>query len=867
MLSILLVLSLFSELTGKIQGIVIDEATNQPVPYANVIVTETHSGTATDEDGTFFILNVQPDIYTVEISCVGYETKQIQDVIVEINQTARLRIMLRQSPIEIEPITVVYETPDVKKDWTSTTYIITKEEISALPIDYAAYMIQFQPSVARLDTALHVRGGRATEVSYMIDNVSIIDPQTGAPAINISKGIIDEVIFMPGGFDAEYGRAMSGIINLISERPSDRFKADVYGKAETDLFDNYSFGYKNYQSSIHIPVSKTFKGLVSFDLMSTADWNPRIRILPHKERDDYTLYGKFLFVPSGKLQLSLSTVKSRVQFDRYDLKWKYNLDHYRSDLRNGDLEVINVNFLPDSRKLFNLTLSRLCAKTMIGVREEDDYGPFEDFTFRDYHDLQYPEFTTRNPFGANWFRGLPYILRLYDYPIIEGEGPEYQDKTSQVWKAKINTNIQTHKYHEIRAGFEYAYQDLENFIHFVPYKYMYSLDTARLIDQYHFYPKEYALFLQDNIDVRNAYAKVGLRVERFETGIEESDAKTVISPRLAFSVMMTDRFLFRSNIGLYAQPPLYDHVYQYYNLIPLPYYLYRWLPLVGNPDLAPEKTMAYEIGFQGKIHRNLSTTINIFYKDVYDLVGTRFVRGYPRDYVRYQNIEIANIKGCEAIVELQNSFFTGKISYTLSWARGTSSYAEEVYDLYNWLESYDTLTYFAQEYYLDFDQRHRIFIQSISKLPLEVKFYLFGYLGVGFPYTPPGAEGQTEERNALRHEFQRQFDCAITKSFRIGMLKLNMSLEVINIFNTIYQIKEYGPLIPLEYIDITDFHSDTFNFQNRRGYVPGADMNHDGWLFPEEQMEAFRALAADMEDSINAYSAPRKIRAGLSITF
>jgi len=94
-----------------------------------------------------------------------------------------------------------------------------------------------------------------------------------------------------------------------------------------------------------------------------------------------------------------------------------------------------------------------------------------------------------------------------------------------------------------------------------------------------------------------------------------------------------------------------------------------------------------------------------------------------------------------------------------------------------------------------------------------------------------------------------------------------MSLEIINIFNTIYQIKEHRPLMPLELIDISDFESDTFDFHNWRRYAPGADANHDGLLFPQEQMEAFRAFAADMEDSIDAYSAPRKIRVGLSMVF
>ena len=51
-------LTLVSGLTGKIQGVVKDEATGQPIPYADVVITNTEIGTATDDQGNFFILNI-----------------------------------------------------------------------------------------------------------------------------------------------------------------------------------------------------------------------------------------------------------------------------------------------------------------------------------------------------------------------------------------------------------------------------------------------------------------------------------------------------------------------------------------------------------------------------------------------------------------------------------------------------------------------------------------------------------------------------------------------------------------------------------------------------------------------------------------
>ncbi len=217
---------------GRIQGTVTDEQTGLAIPNANIMVQGTTIGTATDGDGSFFILNVPSGTYTVEVSFIGYQTKRIIDVVVEYDKTARLDVSLQPAAVEIAPVDVTSERSGVSKEMVGTTYVVGKDEISSLPVDRTTDLIAFQAAVARTDTALHVRGGRPTEVQYMIDDVSIIDPLTGNVAINISKGIIDEVIFLPGGFNAEYGRAMSGIINMITSHPGTGMSAEVRGKTE-----------------------------------------------------------------------------------------------------------------------------------------------------------------------------------------------------------------------------------------------------------------------------------------------------------------------------------------------------------------------------------------------------------------------------------------------------------------------------------------------------------------------------------------------------------------------------------------------------------------------------------------------------------
>ncbi|UCG29485.1 MAG: carboxypeptidase-like regulatory domain-containing protein, partial [candidate division WOR-3 bacterium] len=177
----LMALVLIGSVTGKVQGRVVDGRTNEPVAYANVTVLGTDLGAATDDAGYFFILNVPSGEYTVEVSFIGYQTTNITDVLVEYDKTVRLEVSLMPSAIELSPVTVTSERPAVSKDMVGTTYLIRKTELPYLPVDYTIELVAFQAAVARTDTALHVRGGRATEVQYMIDNVSIIDPQTGDP--------------------------------------------------------------------------------------------------------------------------------------------------------------------------------------------------------------------------------------------------------------------------------------------------------------------------------------------------------------------------------------------------------------------------------------------------------------------------------------------------------------------------------------------------------------------------------------------------------------------------------------------------------------------------------------------------------------
>ena len=846
-------MTLVSGLTGKIQGVVKDEATGQPIPYADVVISNTEIGTVTDDQGNFFILNVPPGKYTLEISDLGYQTKKIENIMVEIDQTARLQVSLKPSAIEMPTVVISGITPSIKKDMVGSTYIIRKTDIEKQPIDFFEKLIAFQPSVVNLDTALHVRGGRATEVLYLIDNVSIIDPLTGEPVVNIAKGVIDKVIFMPGGFDAEYGRAMSGVVNVITEHPQDHLAGRLFAKTETIMPLYYDFGYQDYQASINLPVSRRFKGLIAADLTHTNDWDPRLYPMPHKQRDDYSIYSKWFCAPSPKINFTLSGAQSRSQFDRYAAIFKFHLDNWRSDFRQGNFEALNINFLPDAKALITFNLNRLATNRTYGVREPGSDGPFENFEFRPYNSIQYPHGGYKNPFGVYFFKTR-----------ITGDYPVYEDKSTQVVKAKFGSQLQANKYNELKVGFEYAVQEFENFTYIV------SNDTLRPItDEWDLQPVEYSAYIQNNFDYEGLYLKVGGRYDYFSNQLTGIKPKAVISPRIGFSFLVTEKYLFRANIGKYVQPPPYDKMYQYLNYRSFPSYVEYLFAntrdVIGNPNLSPEQTMSYEIGMQGEIRPNMNLTVNAFNKDVSDLLGVLVTQGTSfNGYLTYHNVEYANIKGLEAILEVSNKWFTGKFSYTLSWSRGTSSYAEE------WAEYYLADTGFVpptHDFYLDFDQRHRIFLQGTLNLPAQSQFHIFCYFGNGFPYTPAGLDKADNIylHNTFQMPFRRQIDGTVTKSFRFGRTSVQLNLEALNLLDMRYELGLHGPWMSLDALQRTDYY---YFIDIQKGqYSPAADFNHDGMIQPPEYYKALTDLIKNGDMWFAAYSSPRRARLGISLSF
>lgn len=218
--SFYLLSTLFGQTSGKISGKIIDASTETPMVGANIIIVQTQAGISADENGYFNLINVSPGKYSVKAMMIGYETVNIENVVVSVNRTTSLDIKMKQSVVEGQEIIIYASKLSRKKDQTSTVKNISSEEMAILPVENLSAVVNMQAGVV----AGHFRGGRSDEVSYMIDGIPVNDSFGGVAAVSsLEVEAVKDLEVITGTFNAEYGNAMSGVVNAVTKDGSNEY--------------------------------------------------------------------------------------------------------------------------------------------------------------------------------------------------------------------------------------------------------------------------------------------------------------------------------------------------------------------------------------------------------------------------------------------------------------------------------------------------------------------------------------------------------------------------------------------------------------------------------------------------------------------
>ncbi len=297
------------------------------------------------------------------------------------------------------------------------------------------------------------------------------------------------------------------------------------------------------------------------------------------------------------------------------------------------------------------------------------------------------------------------------------------------------------------------------------------------------------------VDPYNVSISQGLLAD---DALEDTEAHWSISPRLGMSFPVTDKTVFHAQFGKFTQQPELQYMYTGWN------YLAAQLSqgnqvTVGNPDLKPVSTTAYEIGLGQQIGVNSSVSLTAYYKEIRDLVVLKNrVNASPVTYAQYQNGDYGTVKGLSFNYRLRRTKgLTANVNYTLQYATGTGSTGQSNF----------YITWIGTEYYptfvapLDYDQRHTLSVNldyrfgpDAGPLFSNMGFNLLATAGSGFPYTPKRI-GDTifsarfatafpvAATNSSYTDWTNQVDLRWDKSFTVAGQNINVYLWAINLLN------------------------------------------------------------------------------------
>ena len=210
---------------GKIAGKVVDAATGESLPGVNVVIDGTTLGTATDLDGDYFIANLQSGTYAVRASFVGYQAVTVQGVDVSTDRTTEVNFRLEQEAISLDrEVVVTAERPLVEKDNTTSVVRLETTEIAARPTSNFSDVLTTLPSINMENGEMKIRGGSLDEVAFVVDGARARNPLDHRPYTRFNLGAIEELEVITGSFNAEYGEARSGVINVITKEGRDRYE-------------------------------------------------------------------------------------------------------------------------------------------------------------------------------------------------------------------------------------------------------------------------------------------------------------------------------------------------------------------------------------------------------------------------------------------------------------------------------------------------------------------------------------------------------------------------------------------------------------------------------------------------------------------
>lgn len=793
--------------SGKIEGRVVDQD-GEPLIGVNVVVEGTTRGASTDLDGFYFILNVRPGVYNLVASYLGFDSVTITDVEVSTDRTTTINFEMFESGLMLGEVVVSAQANMIVRDRTSASARVSGQDLAILPVDNFQQAVALQAGVTRgQGGSIHIRGGRSSEVKYYVDGIAVSNPFNFGLSVPVENTAIQEVEVISGSFNAEFGQANSGIINIVTREGGDTFQgtfiasAGGYFSTRDDIFfeigEASPVGIRSFEGSFsgptpyrplrffinarysedegHLFGRRVFMPADSsnFSSASPASWNlvatGDSSVVSMNNRVGLTTLGKLTWDVTRDVKLSYSFTRGYTRARFYNHNYRLNPEFMPTQRSENFNHLVTLNHVLSNRLFYNLRLTANLTN-------------FTQFVYEDPFDPRYRYIFGRGNQPAFMFN-------------TGGVDNYYLDRNSGTYAVRFDITRQTGRYHLIKAGFEYRHNELnyEDFrIQVNPFTFgdftpRIQFNDARLYRQYTRTPLEVSAYIQDKIEIRDLIINVGLRFDYFdpqadvptdwrdpdntltnrplEEAFTPASVKWQFSPRLGFAFPITANGVIYASYGQFFQIPEFQRLYEN------PRFAVRggtFNTILGNADLEAQRSVLYEIGLQQQLTPFLAVDLTVYHRDIRNLLGTELFEAYSGgdSYGVYRNVDFGSVRGVTAAFSLfePTSGLSASINYTYQSVRGNGSDPQQAFfDAQNNTEATSVLIPLA------WDLRHNV-AGSIAMRLQNWNIGITGEYRTGYPFTPRDIVGSsiTEKRNSARYRPETYFDFRMSRVVRFG---------------------------------------------------------------------------------------------------
>ena len=726
--------SLIAQAKGGITGLVRDSKTGEGLPSVNVTIKGTYYGAATDPDGKFRIQSVGPGSYTLQFSLIGYTTVQRTDIRVQVGLETTVDQDMTETTLSIgQEVLIVGKRPLFNLEETASRRAVTSEDLKSTAVTDVREVVTQQVGVVQTDNEVHIRGGRSNENAYLLDGISIQDPLSGTGfGLQISADAVEQIEVLTGGFNAEYGQATSGVVNVtlkegaqkyqgslsvkkdqlgLGDKISRGFNTDVYeatmsgpepiSNSLLPLFGVRLPGTLSFFSNLYVGISDGFMGASAKQLVSSTFYGSRFA---PREENNWFFLAKLTWRATPLFRVAYSYNHS-VAINQNSQSLQTNLEYvepspgYQYDFQNI---LDGANTYTHNNQLNVLSITHTLSNTLFYELKFSHFytNLHADANGKDYTQYQEPRDIVTFPVGYyNTNHDMIGVIPgdgFYDY----GNGFTWHDHYVIENTLKLDVTNSFSEKNRFKAGFELTLQEMQNVDIYEPWIGTLGLNN----DIYTVHPAFGAIYAQENITFSGMILNAGLRFDYWFPGKYVDDAvnnpavvtipdqirqdykdktytmfgrhwKGRLSPRIGISHPVSDNQMLFFSYGHFSKLPKPQFVYAKLNPISAQSTFQKF----GNPDLNPETTVAYEIGLQSQLSTDDVLTVTAYNKDIFDYVSTKqaritSARLSTSNFITYVNQDYARSRGVE--VEFRKrigQWFRGSVSGSYSITTGKSS--------------------------------------------------------------------------------------------------------------------------------------------------------------------------------------------------